>query len=71
MHSVHRMLAEISLLIVLAMLLLGAISLFSRRASGIGRHPYHHLHGGAPGAAAGSRTSPADRDVLRWSRGTR
>ena len=57
------------LLFVIGMLLVGAIQLYGRRTSGIAHRPYHHIHGGAPGAA---RTSvSADRDIRNWSRGTR
>jgi hypothetical protein len=47
-------------------------ALYSRAGSGIGQHPYRHVHGGAPGAAHECRMSGSpDREILTWSRGTR
>ncbi len=66
------MFANAVFLVVLAMLLISAIQLYSRRYSGISQRPYKHAHGGAPGASGASRMSrAADRDVNYWTRGTR
>jgi hypothetical protein len=46
-------------------------AVYSESGSGIAHHPYRHVHGGAPGAAHEGRLAGADRDILRWSRGTR
>jgi hypothetical protein len=47
-------------------------ALYSRAGSGIGQHPYRHVHGGAPAAARESRMSGSpDREVMIWTRGTR
>lgn len=41
--------------------------------SGIAEHPYHDLHGGAPGAFAPASASGRDETVVmrNWTRGTR
>ena len=66
------MFADAVFLLVLAGLFLAAVELYTRHGSGIAQHPYRHVHGDAPGAAQPSRMSAsADRDILRWSRGTR
>lgn len=66
------MFADAVFLTVLALLLIAAVQLYSRRYSGISHHPYHHVHGGAPGAARSPRMSRSDeRDVNLWTRGTR
>jgi hypothetical protein len=46
-------------------------AVYSESGSGIAHHPYRHVHGAAPGAAHEGRPTGADRDILRWSRGTR
>jgi hypothetical protein len=46
-------------------------AVYSESGSGIAHHPYRHVHGAAPGAAHEGRLTGADRDILRWSRGTR
>ena len=66
------MFADAVFLLVIAMLVVGAIQLYSRRGSGISQRPYNHVYGGAPGASGASRMSrAADRDVNYWTRGTR
>jgi hypothetical protein len=46
-------------------------AVYSESGSGIAHHPYRHVHDAAPGAAQEGRLTGADRDILRWSRGTR
>lgn len=46
-------------------------AVYSESGSGIAHHPYRQVHGAAPGAAHEGRLAGADRDILRWSRGTR
>lgn len=46
-------------------------ALYSQSGSGITHRPYRHIYGGAPGAAREGRDTGRDRDLLRWSRGTR
>ena len=47
-------------------------ALYTRAGSGIAQRPYHHIYGGAPGAARSSRLGGApDREIANWSRGTR
>jgi hypothetical protein len=66
------MIADVIFLAAVGALLLAAIQLYTRSGSGIAQHPYRHVHGGAPGAARTARMSGAiDRDITRWSRGTR
>ena len=66
------MFADAVFLFVVAMLVIVAIQLYSRRYSGISQRPYEHVYGNAPGAAVGSRMSRADeRDINYWTRGTR
>ena len=66
------MFADVIFLIVVGMLLIAAVQLYSRRFSGISQRPYHHVYGGAPGAARSPRMSRSDeRDVDYWTRGTR
>jgi hypothetical protein len=66
------MLADIVFLSVVLLLVLAAVQVYTRLGSGIDQHPYHHVHGGAPGAAGASRMSrSADREILSWTRGTR
>jgi hypothetical protein len=66
------MLADAIFLIVVGALLLAAVQLYSRWGSGIAHHPYHHVHGTAPGAARQpSMSSSIERDITRWTRGTR
>jgi hypothetical protein len=66
------MFADVVFLAVLGALLLAAIQLYTRSGSGIAQHPYRHVHGGAPGAAQSARMSGSvDRDITRWTRGTR
>ena len=45
-------------------------SLYTRKGSGISQRPYHHVYGGAPGAARASRLG-SDRETNYGSRGTR
>lgn len=53
-------------------LLATVFGLYTRSGSGIAQRPYHHLHGGAPGAARSSKLGGApDREIASWSRGTR
>jgi hypothetical protein len=66
------MLADVVFLIAIATLVVAAIQLYSRWGSGIAHHPYHHVHGSAPGAARQpTMSSSLDRDITRWTRGTR
>jgi hypothetical protein len=66
------MFADVVFLIVIGALLLAAIQLYSRLGSGIAHHPYHHVHGTAPGAARRAvMSSSLERDITRWTRGTR
>jgi hypothetical protein len=66
------MFADVVFLVVVGALLLAATQLYSRRGSGIAHHPYHHIHGSAPGAARSpSMSSSLERDITRWTRGTR
>ncbi len=66
------MFADAVFLLVIAMLLVAAVQLYSRRFSGISQRPYKHVYGGAPGASGASRMSrAADRDLDYWTRGTR
>ena len=62
----------IVLAVLIAFTLAVAYALYSLRPSGISRHPYGKIYGGAPGSASANRmTGSADREVLSWTRGTR
>ena len=62
----------IVLAVLIAFTLAVAYALYALRPSGIAQHPYGKIYGGAPGSASASRmTGSADRDIARWSRGTR
>ena len=66
------MFADAIFLLVVVSLVVAAVQLYTRKGSGIAQRPYAHVHGGAPGAAAGSRMSRSDeRDINYWTRGTR
>jgi hypothetical protein len=66
------MFADVVFLAVIGALLLAAIQLYTRSGSGIAQHPYRHVHGGAPGAARSARMSESvEREITRWTRGTR
>ena len=66
------MFADAVFLFVIAMLVVSAIQLYSRRYSGISQRPYKHVYGGAPGASGASQMSrAADREMRNWTRGTR
>ena len=57
---------------ILLYLLATVFGLYTRAGSGIAQRPYHHVHGGAPGAARAGRLGGCpDRDIASWSRGTR
>ena len=60
------------LLLAIVMLLVGVLTIYTRRGSGISQHPYKHVYGGAPGAARDARmTGSPDREIVSWTRGTR
>ena len=62
----------IVLAVLIAFVIAVAYALYALRPSGIAQHPYGKIYGGAPGSASASRmTGSADRDIARWSRGTR
>lgn len=63
--------AMVFLAFVIFFLLAIIHAVYSDSGSGIAHRPYRHVHGGAPGAAHEGRLSGADRDIVRWSRGTR
>ena len=66
------MFADAIFLFVVAMLVVAAVQLYTRKGSGISQRPYEHVYGSAPGAASGSRMSRSDeRDINYWTRGTR
>jgi hypothetical protein len=49
-----------------------AYALYGLKPSGISRHPYGKIYGGAPGSASANRmTGSPDREVVSWTRGTR
>ena len=55
-------------------MLIGAVyGYYTVDGSGIAEHPYHDVHGGAPGAFAPAAVSGRDKTVSmrNWSRGTR
>ena len=57
---------------IIIYLLATVFSLYTRSGSGISQRPYHHVYGGAPGAArAGRLGGNPDREMRNWSRGTR
>ena len=57
---------------IIVYLLATVFGLYTRAGSGISQRPYHHVHGGAPGAArAGRLGGSPDRDINYWTRGTR
>ncbi|HEV2815585.1 MAG TPA: hypothetical protein VGW10_20175 [Solirubrobacteraceae bacterium] len=59
-------------LFIIVFLLAVVFGLYTRSGSGISQRPYHHVYGGAPGAArASSLGSSRDREMRDWSRGTR
>jgi hypothetical protein len=62
------------LIVVSVLVLIGVIyGYYTAEGSGIAEHPYHDVHGGAPGAFAPARVSGRDETVAirNWSRGTR
>ena len=62
------------ILILCFVMLVGVIyGYYTVDGSGIAEHPYHDLHGGAPGAFAPASASGRDETVVmrNWSRGTR
>ena len=62
----------IVLAVLFAFTLAVAYALYALKPSGISRHPYGKIYGGAPGSAAQSRmTGSPDREVISWTRGTR
>ena len=62
-------------IIIFSMLMLVGViyGYYTVEGSGIAEHPYHDLHGGAPGAFAPASVSGRDQTALiaNWSRGTR
>jgi len=62
------------IVIVCFVMLIGVIyGYYTVSGSGIAEHPYHDMHGGAPGAFAPGNAAGRDQTVLihNWSRGTR
>jgi hypothetical protein len=62
------------ILIVCFVMLVGVIYVYyTVDGSGIAEHPYHDLHGGAPGAFAPASAYGRDETIVmrNWSRGTR
>jgi hypothetical protein len=61
---------------VLVFLVGAVIALYTRRGSAMDLHPYHHVHGGAPGAnlptrdySGSDRTRSTEQHVVaRWTR---
>ena len=61
------------ILILCAVMLVGLIyGYYTVDGSGIAEHPYHDVHGGAPGAFSPASASGRDESVAiaNWSRGT-
>jgi hypothetical protein len=62
------------ILVVCTVLLIGVVyGYYTVEGSGIAEHPYHDVHGNAPGAFAPASVSGRDETVAirNWSRGTR
>jgi hypothetical protein len=62
------------IIVVCVVLLIGVVhGYYTVQGSGISEHPYHDLHGGAPGAFAPASASGRDETIAvrNWSRGTR
>ena len=62
------------ILVVCVVLLIGVVyGYYTVGGSGIAEHPYHDVHGGAPGAFAPASVSGRDETIAvrNWSRGTR
>jgi hypothetical protein len=62
------------IVVVCVVLLIGVVhGYYTVQGSGISEHPYHDVHGGAPGAFAPASVSGRDPTVTvrNWSRGTR
>ena len=66
--------AHMEILILCFLMLVGVVyGYYTVDGSGIAEHPYHDLHGGAPGAFAPASVYGRDETVVmrNWSRGTR
>ncbi len=62
------------ILIFCVLMLIGVVyGYYTVEGSGIAEHPYHDVHGGAPGAFAPASVSGRDETVSirNWSHGTR
>jgi hypothetical protein len=66
--------AHMEILILCFLMLVGVVyGYYTVDGSGIAEHPYHDLHGGAPGAFAPASVYGRDETVVmrNWTRGTR
>ena len=72
--SITRDAGAMEILIFCVLMLIGVVyGYYTVEGSGIAEHPYHDVHGGAPGAFAPASVSGRDEtiSISNWSRGTR